>query len=82
MNVLLINPIMGINDLTGVPPLGIYYIYHSLREEGHSVQILDIDGCRYSKERVYEFVKNTPVDIVGIGGGCQQYILTFSFLFH
>lgn len=77
MNVLLINPIMGINDLTGVPPLGIYYIYHSLREEGHSVQILDIDGCRYSKERVYEFVKNTPVDIVGIGGLSTVYPYLF-----
>jgi len=57
MNVLLINPMMGINNHSGVPPLGIYYIYHSLKEEGHSVQILDIDGHRYSKERVYEFVK-------------------------
>ncbi len=77
MNVLLINPIMGINSLASVPPLGIYYIYHSLKEGGHSVQILDIDGYRYSKERVYEFVKNTPVDIVGIGGLSTVYSYLF-----
>ena len=77
MNVLLINPMMGINNHSGVPPLGIYYIYHSLKEEGHSVQILDIDGHRYSKERVYEFVKNTPVDVVGIGGLSTVYPYLF-----
>ncbi|MBT3878794.1 MAG: B12-binding domain-containing radical SAM protein [Candidatus Scalindua sp.] len=77
MNVLLINPMMGINNLSGVPPLGIYYIYHSLKEEGHSVQILDIDGYRYSKERVYGFVKNTPVDVVGIGGLSTVYPYLF-----
>ena len=77
MNVLLINPIMGINDLPNVPPLGLYYIYHSLKEEGHSVQILDIDGCRYSKEGVYEFVKDILVDIVGIGGLSTVYPYLF-----
>ena len=77
MNVLLINPMMGRNIHSCVPPFGIYYIYHSLKEEGHSVQILDIDGCRYSKEGVYEFVKNTPVDIVGIGGLSTVYPYLF-----
>ena len=41
------------------------------------MQILDIDGCRYSKEGVYEFVKNTPVDIVGIGGLSTVYPYLF-----
>jgi len=73
MNVLLINPIMGINDLPNVPPLGLYYIYHSLKEEGHSVQILDIDGYRYSEEKVCELVGSRPVDVVGIGGLSTVY---------
>lgn len=41
------------------------------------MQILDIDGCRYSKEEVYEFVKNTSVDIVGIGGLSTVYPYLF-----
>ena len=73
MNVLLINPMMGKDDSPSVPPLGIYYIYHSLKEDGHSVQILDIDGYRYSEERVREFVGNRPVDVVGIGGLSTVY---------
>ena len=77
MNVLLINPMMGRNNISGVPPLGIYYIYYSLKEDGHNVQILDIDGFRYSKDEVHGFVKDTPVDIVGIGGLSTAYPYLF-----
>ena len=41
------------------------------------MQILDIDGYRYSKEEVREFVKNTSVDIVGIGGLSTVYPYLF-----
>lgn len=50
MKILLINP-----PVRGVMfNLGLGYIARSLREEGHKIEVLNIDVYQYSKEQVKE----------------------------
>lgn len=73
MKALLINPPTQVDHLPEIPSLGISYITHELRKNGHSVEVLDIDGHRYPKEEITEFLKNIHVDIIGIGGLITVY---------
>ncbi len=73
MKILLINPPVQVNTKPEIPSLGISYIAHELKKNGHIVEVLDIDGYRYPKERVTEFIKNSSARIIGIGGLATVY---------
>ena len=53
--------------------MGLAYIASVLRHAGHEVQILDINGYRYSHERVRQEIKRRAYDVVGIGGLITAY---------
>lgn len=69
MKILLINPPVRHYMF----PLGLGYIASCLREEGHDVNVLDIDGCRYPKEVVERKLKNHDFEAVGISGMITTY---------
>lgn len=69
MKILLINP-----PIRGVMfNLGLGYIARSLREEGHKIEVLDIDACQYSKETVKQKLKDYDFEAVGITGMITVY---------
>lgn len=70
MNVLLINPLCRLPYML---PLGLGYIASVLRENGHNVSVLDINGFGYSAKKVEEILKASEFDIVGIGGLSSTY---------
>lgn len=70
MDILLISPPCRIPDLL---PLGLGYIASVLREEGHNVSVLDINGLGYSDEKVEDLINRLKFDIVGIGGLTSTY---------
>jgi radical SAM superfamily enzyme YgiQ (UPF0313 family) len=49
------------------------YIAKVLRENGHEVEVLDIDAFRYSKEDIINKIKEIEFDVVGIGGIVTTY---------
>lgn len=73
MKILLINPPVQVNTKPEIPSLGLSCITHALRGKGHAVDVLDIDGYRYPKERVTEFIKSSSAPVVGIGGLATVY---------
>jgi anaerobic magnesium-protoporphyrin IX monomethyl ester cyclase len=68
MNVVLINPPLRTQDLPVYYPIGICYIASYLRQNGHKVKILDINGFRWSKTKFKKIFDKEPVEAVGIGG--------------
>lgn len=70
MNILLVNPPCRI---AWHIPVGLGYVASVVREAGHNVKILDINGLGYSKEKVEELIKVLEFDIVGIGGLSSTY---------
>ncbi len=54
-------------------PLGLAYIASFLRQSGHSVEILDIDGQGYTKKEVEEIISKSDCDCFGIGGLSSTY---------
>lgn len=70
MRILLISPPCRLpNSL----PLGLGYIASVLREEGHNVSLLDINGFGYSNEKVGEIIRTLNFDLVGVGGISTTY---------
>lgn len=67
MNVLLIRPPRrNIYDAgLSVPPLGLAYIASSLREQGHTVEILDAYALRWSWSKMSQHLQNIFVDVIG-----------------
>ncbi|MFA5147266.1 MAG: radical SAM protein [Candidatus Omnitrophota bacterium] len=70
MKILLINPLCRLPFML---PLGLGYIASVARNEGHSVNLLDINGFGYSEGRVEAALKSSEFDIVGIGGLTSTY---------
>jgi anaerobic magnesium-protoporphyrin IX monomethyl ester cyclase len=68
MNVVLINPPLRTQDLPVYYPIGICSIASYLRQNGHKVKILDINGFRWSKAKFKKIFDKEPVEAVGIGG--------------
>lgn len=68
MNVVLINPPLRTQDLPVYYPIGICSIASYLRQNGHKVKILDINGFRWSKTKFKKIFDKEPVEAVGIGG--------------
>lgn len=54
-------------------PLGLGYIASVLRQEGYTVNILDINGFGYSNEKVAELIRTLNFEIAGIGGLSTTY---------
>lgn len=54
-------------------PLGLGYIASVLREDGHQVSVMDINGFGYAPNRVEELVKGSDFDLAGIGGLSTTY---------
>lgn len=73
MKILLINPPIREWAKPNVFPAGLGYIAAVLLEEGHKVDVLDINGYRYSKEEVEKRIKEADYDIAGIGGIVTTY---------
>lgn len=67
-NILLINPPMCVDTIPKFLSFGIAYIEQELKRNHYDVEILDIDGNRFCKEEVSEFIKKSNADLIGIGG--------------
>ena len=68
MKILLINPPIREWAKANCVPLGLGYIAAVLQEEGHNVEIMDINAFRWSREEVEEKIREAEFDLVGIGG--------------
>lgn len=73
MKVLLINPPIREWAKPNILPTGLSYIAAVLLQDGHKVEVLDINGYRYSKEEVERRIKAADYDITGIGGIITTY---------
>jgi anaerobic magnesium-protoporphyrin IX monomethyl ester cyclase len=68
IRVLLINPPLRTNVSATLYPIGICYVASYLREHGHKVQVLDINGFRWTKAEFVRIFSQQSYDAVGIGG--------------
>ena len=73
MHPLLINPPIREWALPNCVPLGLGYIASTLRDAGHSVEILDINAHRYERERVVRILEKKDPDAVFTGGIITVY---------
>lgn len=73
MKILLINPPIREWAKPNVFPAGLGYIAAVLLQDGHKVEVLDINGYRYSKEEAEETIKEADYDVAGIGGIVTTY---------
>lgn len=73
MKILLINPPIREWSKPNIVPLGLGYIASVLRNCGHRVEVLDINGYRWPDEQIEERIKNAKFDIVGIGAIITVY---------
>jgi len=76
MKILLINPPIRAWAKPNCVPLGLGYIAAILLQEGHKVEVWDINAYRWSKEEMEEKIKNSSYDAVGIGGIITVYKYT------
>jgi anaerobic magnesium-protoporphyrin IX monomethyl ester cyclase len=67
MKILLISPLLAPNRLPITPNIGLSYIAGALLEIGQNIEVLDIEGLRYSDEEVIDFLKKNDFDAIGIG---------------
>jgi len=70
MNILLINP--PCREPYAIP-LGLGYIASVLRDTGHQVEVLDVNGFGYSQEEVIDRLDGAHFDCAGIGGLSTTY---------
>jgi len=73
MNVLIINPPIREWAQPNCVPLGLAYIASSLRIKGHSIDVLDINAHRYTKEKVISILEKKSPDIILTGGLITVY---------
>jgi len=73
MRFLLINPPIREWSKPNVFPLGLGYIASSLIEEGHGVEVMDINGLRLPKDEVEDRIRRADFDAAGIGGIITTY---------
>lgn len=73
MRIVLINPPIREWAKANCFPLGLGYIASVLLQEGHEVEILDINAYRCSKGKVEEKIREISYDLVGIGGIITTY---------
>jgi anaerobic magnesium-protoporphyrin IX monomethyl ester cyclase len=68
MKVILVNPPLRTNVPATLYPVGICYVASYLRENGHKVQVLDINGYRWTKQEFIKVLERQSFEAVGIGG--------------
>jgi radical SAM superfamily enzyme YgiQ (UPF0313 family) len=73
MEILLINPPIREWAKPNCVPLGLGYIAATLRNAGHSIDVLDINGYRYSKEQVRAILDKKDPDLIMTGGIITVY---------
>lgn len=73
MRIVLINPQVRIWSEPTVPPLGLLYLSSVLRQVGHAVDILDLNGKRSSAEETEARLAGSAYDLYGIGGIITTY---------
>lgn len=67
MDILLINPLIGLSDLSETLfPIGLGYIARVLVEAGHRVEVLDINAYRWKPSKIASEIRKHVFDIVGI----------------
>lgn len=69
----MINPPIREWSRPNVFPLGLGYVASVLMNDGHQVEVLDINARRFTKEEVEQKLKDASFDIVGIGGIVTVY---------
>jgi len=67
MKILLISPLLTPLRKPGVYNIGLGHIASILIENGHQVELLDIEGYRYKRNKVLNIIRKTECDIIGIG---------------
>ena len=73
MKVLLVNPPIREWAKPNCFPEGLGILASCLKNAGHEVEALDINAHRYSKEEVFEIIKKSEFDLVGMGGLITVY---------
>ena len=73
MKILLIYPSHRMSEAPCLLPLGLAYIASVLKGVGHKIEVLDIEGYRWSRKVVEEKIKASNFDVVGIGGIISSY---------
>jgi len=68
MNVLFINPPIRTKLPPYTYPVGICYVASFLREHGHQVKIIDINGYRLTKNEFTKTLERETFDVIGLGG--------------
>ncbi len=76
MKTLLINPPVRVAIKADIIPWGLAYIAQSIADEGHGVEILDVNAYRWEKDEVLNKISELDFDLIGIGG----LITTYSYL--
>lgn len=73
MNILIINPPIREWAKPNCVPLGLGYIAAMLRNAGHSVDMIDINGYRYSQDQVLSILEKKQPDFIMTGGLITVY---------
>lgn len=73
MKILLINPPIREWAKPNCVPLGLGYIAAVLEQEGHEIEVMDINAFRWTQVEVEGKIKNAEFDAVGIGGIVTVY---------
>lgn len=77
MNVLLINPPLRTHQPAYFPPVGLGIIAKVLHNDGHGVEIYDLNCLRYDEYKAIERLPINDYDLIGVSG----IITTYSYLF-
>ena len=73
MKILLINPPIREWSKPNVLPLGLGYIAAVVRDQGHEVEVMDINAYRWSPKEVEQKIKSASFDVAGIGAIVTVY---------
>lgn len=73
MKLLLINPPIREWAKPNCFPLGLGYIASILRNNGHEVEVMDINAHRWDRQAVEKKIADASFDIIGIGGIITVY---------
>lgn len=74
MKILLVNPIIRSSKKPFYFPLGLGYIAQALLNNGHKVEVFDINAHRFSDEEIIDRIKSSAFDIVCLTGLVTEYL--------
>jgi anaerobic magnesium-protoporphyrin IX monomethyl ester cyclase len=73
MNILLINPPLYGVDSEPRFPLGLGYIASVLRNDGHSIQIIDANAFKLTDDQIVKMASSNKFDAIGLTGLITQF---------